>query len=168
MEPTFHEFSPEWFAARESEGLAVKTLVDLRWSLSNHLLPYFAARRLSVITPQDVDRYKTAKAKGDTWHLPYRSNHVPLAAPHVREPPCCACGDDVRYTADQLGHEDPRFTLRVYSQAVKRRDRLAKPQREAFDRAIEWAAMGSSDDLTLPMFHSEATKNPVTGAFKSG
>ena len=24
----------------------------------------------------------------------------------------CVCGDDVRYTADQLGHEDPRFTLR--------------------------------------------------------
>jgi integrase len=42
----------------------------------------------------------------------------------------CACGDDVRYTADQLGHEDPRFTLRVYAQATKRRDRLAKAQRE--------------------------------------
>ena len=36
----------------------------------------------------------------------------------------CACGDDVRYAADQLGHEDPRFTLRVYAQATKRRDRL--------------------------------------------
>jgi integrase len=55
----------------------------------------------------------------------------------------CACGDDVRYTADQIGHEDPRFTLRVYTQATKRRDRLAKPQREAFDRAIEWARIGS-------------------------
>jgi hypothetical protein len=30
----------------------------------------------------------------------------------------CACGNDVRYTADQLGHEDPRFTLRVYAQAT--------------------------------------------------
>jgi integrase len=38
----------------------------------------------------------------------------------------CACGDDLRYTADQLGHEDPRFTLRVYARATKRRDRLAK------------------------------------------
>ena len=54
----------------------------------------------------------------------------------------CACGgDDVRYAADQLGHEDPRFTLRVYQQAVKRRDRMAKPHRKAFDAAIEWAAM---------------------------
>jgi len=41
----------------------------------------------------------------------------------------CACGDDVRYTADQLqlGHEDPRFTLRVYAQATERRDRLTGP-----------------------------------------
>ena len=22
----------------------------------------------------------------------------------------CVCGDDIRYAADQLGHEDPRFT----------------------------------------------------------
>ncbi len=25
----------------------------------------------------------------------------------------CACGDDMRYAADQLGHEDPRFTLKI-------------------------------------------------------
>jgi integrase len=53
------------------------------------------------------------------------------------------CGDDVRYTADQLGHEDPRFTLRAYALASKRRDRLARPQREAFDAAVEWAQMGT-------------------------
>ena len=62
----------------------------------------------------------------------------------------CACGDDVRYTADQLGHEDARFTLRVYAQATKRRDRMAKPQRDAYDRAVEWAAMGSSLDFPVP------------------
>jgi integrase len=73
----------------------------------------------------------------------------------------CACGDDVRYTADQIGHEDPRFTLRVYTQATKRRDRLAKPQREAFDRAIEWAAMGTTGDLDAGLLQEEATKNPA-------
>jgi integrase len=62
----------------------------------------------------------------------------------------CVCGDDVRYTADQLGHEDPRFTLRCYAQASKRRDRLAKPQREQHDAAREWAALGTSDALTVP------------------
>jgi integrase len=61
----------------------------------------------------------------------------------------CVCGDDMRYTADQLGHEDPRFTLRAYAQASKRRDRLAKAQREAFDAAIEWARMGTNDALPL-------------------
>lgn len=73
----------------------------------------------------------------------------------------CVCDDDIRYTADQLAHEDPRFTLRVYAQASKRRDRMAKPQRDAFDKAIEWAALGSSDDLTVPAFQMEATKNPA-------
>jgi integrase len=62
-EPTFHVFASEWYAARESEGLAVKTLVDLKWSLSNHLLPYFAAMRLSAIDARAVDAYKVAKAK---------------------------------------------------------------------------------------------------------
>jgi integrase len=57
----------------------------------------------------------------------------------------CACGDDVRYTADQLGHEDPRFTLRVYAQATKRRDRMAEPHRKQYDRALEWASMQAHD-----------------------
>jgi integrase len=70
-------------------------------------------------------------------------------------------GDDVRYTADQLGHEDPRFTLRVYAQAAKRRERLAGPHRKAYDRAIEWARMGTNDDLTVAAVPSVATKNPV-------
>ena len=73
----------------------------------------------------------------------------------------CVCGDDVRYTADQLGHEDPRFTLRCYAQASKRRERMAQPQCEAFDAAIEWAAMGSDEALTVPELRIEATKNPV-------
>lgn len=73
----------------------------------------------------------------------------------------CVCGDDVRYTADQLGHEDPRFTLRCYAQASKRRERMAKAQREAFDAAVEWAAMGSNEVLTVPELRIEATKNPA-------
>ena len=62
----------------------------------------------------------------------------------------CACGDDMRYTADQLGHEDARFTMSVYALAVTRRDRMGRAQREAFDRAVEWAAMGSNEPLTVP------------------
>jgi len=62
-ETTFHEFASEWFAAREAEGLAAKTLADLRWSLSNHLLPFFAGHMLYEITAQEIDRYKVKKAK---------------------------------------------------------------------------------------------------------
>jgi integrase len=58
----------------------------------------------------------------------------------------CACGDDLRYTADQLGHTDPTFTLRVYAQATKRRDRLSEPHRKAYDWALEWAQLTASTE----------------------
>jgi integrase len=336
-EPTFHVYASEWLARREQEGLKAKTIVDLRWSLVNHLLPFFAGHRLSEITPREVKRYTqaklaernaieqaraAAKAKGERYGerpmsnssinhtlrhlaqvleeavddelltvnaaagkrrrlkaaaparpwvepeqlmtfldttsgtgrlllgvlaggglrigeaLALRWQHVDLGtgslhvvdaktvkgvrevhlSPALREEltlaraegepapadyviatstgrrhnpsnlrrdvlfPAveaangklvelgiapigrigfhalrrtyaslrCACGDDVRYTADQLGHEDPRFTLRAYAQATKRRDRLAVPHRRQFDRAIEWAALGTGDALTVP------------------
>jgi integrase len=329
---TFHEFASEWYAARELEGLAAKTLVDFRWSLTRHLLPYFARHRLDEITPQEIDRYRAAKlreraaieatreaalARGERpaerslsngsinhtlrhlaqiletaveygfvdsnpatgrrrrlkadkpsrpWVEPeqlvallegatgvgrvllavlaggglrigealaLRWQHVELGSgtlyvvdaktakgvrevhltPALREELAlwrasspftkpadfvlttasgrkhnpsnlrrdvlarakaaanaqleaagiapigrvtfhglrrtyaslrCACGDDVRYTADQLGHEDPRFTLRVYAQATKRRDRLQGPHLKAYDAAVEWAQMGTN------------------------
>jgi integrase len=60
-----------------------------------------------------------------------------------------AAGDDPAYVSEQLGHEDPRFTLRVYTHAAKRRQRLTGSHREQFNKAIEWARMGTSDDLSL-------------------
>jgi integrase len=54
-----------------------------------------------------------------------------------------ALRDDPVYIAEQLGHTDPAFTFRVYQKAVKRRERLSGAYREAFDQAVEWAAMGS-------------------------
>jgi hypothetical protein len=48
-------------AGRELEGLAPKTITDLRWSLTNHLLPHFADYPLSAITPQEVDRYTRSR-----------------------------------------------------------------------------------------------------------
>lgn len=347
-EPTFHVYASEWLIQREQEGLKAKTITGLRWSLVNHLLPFFAEHRLSDITPREVKRYTQAKlaertaiedAKADAarkgepfserslsngsinhtlrhlaqilesavddellasnpatgsrrrlkaskparpWVEPeqliallegatgtgrlllailagaglrigealaLRWQHVDLGTgtlhivdsktdkgvrevhltPALREDlalaraECdakptdyviatstghkhnpsnlrrdvllpaveaantelveigiapigrvtfhslrrsyaslrCACGDDVRYTADQLGHEDPRFTLRVYAQATKRRDRLSGPHLKAYDRALEWAQMGTGEPLTVPTFESEATKNPA-------
>jgi integrase len=53
-----------------------------------------------------------------------------------------ACGDDPVYIAEQLGHEDPTFTIRVYARAAKRRERLADEYRTHFDQTLEWAEMG--------------------------
>jgi integrase len=53
-----------------------------------------------------------------------------------------ASGDDPVYIAEQLGHEDPTFTIRVYAKAAKRRERLSDEYRRSFDQALEWAEMG--------------------------
>ena len=45
------------------------------------------------------------------------------------------------YIAEQLGHEDARFTFRVYQKAAKRRERLDGSYLEAFDTALDWALM---------------------------
>jgi hypothetical protein len=44
--------------------------------------------------------------------------------------------------------------------------RLAKPQRGAFDKALDWAQMGTSDDFELPELRIKATKTPPSGAFQ--
>ena len=63
----------------------------------------------------------------------------------------CAAGDDVAYTAAQLGHTDHSFALRTYTHAVKRKEQLTGHELEEFNRAVEWsqwAAMGSNDVVT--------------------
>lgn len=61
-----------------------------------------------------------------------------------------AAGDHPVYIAEQLGHEDPGFTFRVYQRAVKRRDRLSPAYLEAFDAALHWAEMGRIDANQRP------------------
>jgi hypothetical protein len=67
----------------------------------------------------------------------------------------------MRYVAAQIGHEDPRFTLKVYAQATRRRERLSEPHRRAYDRAIEWAQMGTNPQLDRVPATAEATENPA-------
>lgn len=61
-EPTFHEFASEWLESRRHE-FAARTAEDYELALSHHLLPFFKDHRLSEITAQEVDRYKTAKVR---------------------------------------------------------------------------------------------------------
>ena len=61
--PTFHAFASEWLAHRETEGLRPRTIEHLRWALTDHLLPHFAAFTLDRVTIAEVDRYTQAKAR---------------------------------------------------------------------------------------------------------
>ena len=47
--------------------------------------------------------------------------------------------------------------LRAYAQATKPRERLAKPQRDAYDRALDWARMGTTDDFGSCTLRKEKT-----------
>lgn len=70
-----------------------------------------------------------------------------------------ACGDDPVFVAEQGGWTDPSFPIKYYARAVKRRERLHGAHLEAFDAALDWAAMGSGADTdqarasTLGMQH---------------
>jgi hypothetical protein len=60
-----------------------------------------------------------------------------------------AVGDDPAYTAAQIGHVDPAFTLRVDVQETKRRERLTEAERREYDRAVDWtqwAQMGTNKE----------------------
>lgn len=79
----------------------------------------------------------------------------------------CAVGDNPAYTCEQLGHTDARFTLRVYTAAVKQRQRLSAVEREQFDRALEWAQWAQTgtnpldDNAALPVEEMREPANPL-------
>jgi len=82
----------------------------------------------------------------------------------------CLNREDLGYVADQLGHEDPSFTLRVYRQATRTRaDRLPQAHRAEYDRALEWARIGGAyralpgtrEAEAARELQIEATKSPV-------
>jgi integrase len=62
QDPTFHEFSSQWFESRRGE-VSPRTVDDYRWALSRHLLPFFKDHHLSQITIPEVDRYRTSKVR---------------------------------------------------------------------------------------------------------
>lgn len=56
-----------------------------------------------------------------------------------------AAGDDPAYIAAQLGHTGPRFTLTVYTKAVKRRAKLSGAYLAEYERALAWATLPPAD-----------------------
>jgi len=61
-DPTFHEFSSQWFEARRHE-VAPRSAEDYHWGLTHHLLPFFKDHRLTQITIAEIDRYRTSKVR---------------------------------------------------------------------------------------------------------
>lgn len=60
-----------------------------------------------------------------------------------------ALGDDLSYIAEQMGHTTPRFTLAVYSKAVKRRAKLHAAHLAEFDRALAWATLATTEKAQM-------------------
>lgn len=60
-----------------------------------------------------------------------------------------ALGDDPVYVAAQLGHTEPGFSMKVYASAVRRRERLIGAALREFDAALDWAAMGSGEPISV-------------------
>jgi integrase len=65
-------------------------------------------------------------------------------------------GDSPVTIAEQVGHTDPTFTLKVYAKATKRRERLTGAYRAEYDRALEWAAVSAPIGTSEPARGSES------------
>jgi integrase len=109
-EPTFHEFASEWFEANR-HGWAERTVDDYRWALSHHLLPHFAKHRLSAITIEDVDRFRTIKLREGKL-APAQVNKVLKRLSQILE------------VAEEYGH-----IVRNPARGKRRRAKVAKAQR---------------------------------------
>jgi integrase len=67
-----------------------------------------------------------------------------------------ACGEDPAYVMHQLGHTDPRFTLRVYTHVMSRREG-GRERLQALVRGVDWAEMGRNRPESPP---EDSSKGP--------
>jgi integrase len=67
-----------------------------------------------------------------------------------------ASGDDPVYITEQGGWTDPRFVLRVYTKAVKRRAKLSGAYLAEYERALAWATLAGEKALNGHQAHFRA------------
>lgn len=68
-----------------------------------------------------------------------------------------ALGDDPVYLAEQIGHSDSgELSMRVYARAVKRRERLSGAYLREYEKALEWARMGTNGGIAAPSLNGAA------------
>jgi hypothetical protein len=64
------------------------------------------------------------------------------------------------FVAEQGGWADPAFPIRLYARSVRRRQKLTGKYLEAFDAAIEWAALGSETTESTTASRRPSLKEP--------
>jgi integrase len=154
--PTFHEFASEWYARRERDGLRPRTLEYIRWTLVDHLLPYFAAERglrVDQVTVVEVDRYVSRKlaegrlSKGSIRRtLETLSTVMALALEHGHVAANPVVGPLRRLKADKPSRpflEPPQVTALLGSRVRARRRGpfgAALPAPAAGDAGVRWSA----------------------------
>jgi integrase len=77
--PTFHEFSSEWFEAKRTE-IRPNTARSYKNDLTHHLLPFFEDHRLTDITIAEVDRYRQTMVRRGELKARTINMHLALLA----------------------------------------------------------------------------------------
>lgn len=113
--------------------------------------PVFPNREGGRQTPSNVERrLKTAIRRANRRLLlldigPISEDVSPHSLRRLYASLRFALGDDPVYVAEQLGHTEPAFSMKVYARAIRRRERLVGMALREFDQAVHWAAMGSGE-----------------------
>jgi integrase len=72
-----------------------------------------------------------------------------------------ACGYPLASTTKQIGHTDVRFTQNVYTHAPEHAERLEGVAREHYEKALDWAGMGSNELEAAELAPKVGTENPA-------
>jgi hypothetical protein len=127
-EPTFHQFSSEWYAAREPELSPRTGRRNGESNIRNRLLAKAVERANARLT--------------EDGGQPLPDGTTPLAAADVHLDPAGGRADP-RYVMSQVGHTDPSMTLRVHAQVI-RSNRDHGREVDELVGAADWAPMGTN------------------------
>ena len=130
--PIFHVFASEWLAAREPE-LRPKTITDYKWALKLHLLPFFKDFRLTEISVEDVDRYRTAKLREGRL----KPNAVSKTIVRLAQ---------VLEVAQEYGHIE-----RNPAKGKRRRAKATKPKRSWVEAEQQMSLIEGADRYVRPL-----------------
>jgi integrase len=112
VDPTFHEFASDWFAAKELE-IESNTANHYRNDLTNHLLPFFKDHHLSQIVDAEVDRYRQSKVREAAEITAAGENGAPMMVSYVDR-----CGRRYRRRARPLSARSINMHIDLLAQIL--------------------------------------------------